>query len=85
MDNFTAAIKEAAGVDFESAGELLNDSENFESKIPIGLKDGTFAVHCAVPSGVFSGSDCYLLPLWRKSMETESLDLRLSKICIFWG
>ncbi len=76
MDNFTAAIKEAAGVDFESAGELLNDSENFESKIPIGLKDGTFAVHCAVPSGVFSGSD--LLSIAALAKEHGNGELRFT-------
>lgn len=57
MENFAAAIRESAGVDFERGGELLNDSKNFESKTPLMLNDKTFALHCAVPSGVFSGSD----------------------------
>lgn len=57
MESFAEAVRQKAGVDFATAGELLNDMQNYESKTPIKLKDGSYAVHCAVPSGVFSGSD----------------------------
>lgn len=57
MDEISKAIRENAGCDFKTAGETMtkidfNDPEQGKVK----LRDGSFAVHVVVPSGIFSGS-----------------------------
>jgi len=57
MANFAAAIREKAGVDFAAAGETMTKmdfSDPDHGKVQ--LRNGTFAVHVVVPSGVFSGT-----------------------------
>jgi ferredoxin-nitrite reductase len=56
MEEVVSAIKHEAGRDFESAGITLTEIEGGEKVGKIQLKDGTFAVHMVVPSGIFSGS-----------------------------
>jgi len=50
-------VKEIAGQDFEEAGETLVKQPRTEERDGrIRLKDGTYALHMVVPSGIFSGS-----------------------------
>jgi ferredoxin-nitrite reductase len=52
------AIRENAGVDFLSAGETMTKMDsNDSSQGRIQLRDGKFAIHVVVPSGIFSGTD----------------------------
>ncbi len=58
MKNFTDAIREKAGIDFARAGETLTLMENFDPKHgKVQLKNGSYAVHVVIPSGIFSGTD----------------------------
>jgi len=57
MEALTAALREKAGVAFATAGETLTQmdfSDPDHGKIQ--LRNGTYAVHVVVPSGIFSGS-----------------------------
>ena len=57
MDGFTAAVREKAGMDFAPAGETMTQmdfSDPDQGKVE--LRNGSFAVHVVVPSGVFSGT-----------------------------
>ncbi len=57
MEPFRAALQERLGTKLERAGDLMMHMESFEAKEGrVALKDGTFALHSVVPSGVFSGS-----------------------------
>ncbi len=58
MEALAAVIRQKAGIDFAPAGETLTVMENVDpDQGRVRLKDGTFAVHAVVPSGVFSGTD----------------------------
>ena len=57
MEELSSAIKENAGIDFATAGESLttldsNDADHGK----VQLRDGSFALHVIVPSGMFSGT-----------------------------
>ncbi len=56
MEEIVDAIKHEAGRDFEEAGRTLTDLEGGEKVGRVRLKDGTYAMHMVVPSGIFSGS-----------------------------
>lgn len=57
MKAMGAAIREKAGMDFASSGETMTQLENNDpDQGRVQLKDGSFAVHSIVPSGVFSGT-----------------------------
>ncbi|MDA3909436.1 MAG: ferredoxin--nitrite reductase [Sulfurimonas sp.] len=57
MDEISSAIRENAGVDFASAGETMTKMDfNDPDHGKVQLRDGSFAVHVVIPSGVFSGS-----------------------------
>ncbi len=56
MEEIIDAIKHEAGRDFEEAGRTLTDLEGGEKVGRVRLKDGTYAMHMVVPSGIFSGS-----------------------------
>jgi ferredoxin-nitrite reductase len=61
MENLTAAIREKAGIDFARSGETLTIMENFDPKHGrIQMRDGSYAVHAVIPSGIFTGSDMIL-------------------------
>lgn len=58
MENLAAAIREKSGIDFSKAGMTLTQmdfSDPDQGKIE--LRNGNYAVHVVVPSGIFSGSD----------------------------
>ena len=57
MEGFAAAIREKAGVSFSTAGETMTQmdfSDPDQGKVQ--LRDGSYAVHVVVPSGIFSGT-----------------------------
>ncbi|MCW8954905.1 MAG: ferredoxin--nitrite reductase [Sulfurimonas sp.] len=57
MDEITKAIKENAGVDFATAGETMTKIDFYDpDQGKVQLRDGSFAVHVVIPSGIFSGS-----------------------------
>ena len=57
MDEFTKAIREEAGIEFATAGVTLTNIDYFEPDSgKVQLRDGSFAVHAVVPSGIFTGS-----------------------------
>ena len=61
MQKISEAIREKAGIDFLGAGDTLTIMENFDPKHgKVELKDGSYAVHAVVPSGIFTGSDLIL-------------------------
>ncbi|MEK6659252.1 MAG: ferredoxin--nitrite reductase, partial [Campylobacterota bacterium] len=58
MEEIAKAIRQNAGVNFATAGETMtkldfNDSDHGK----VQLRDGSFALHVVIPSGIFSGSD----------------------------
>ncbi len=58
MEALAGAVREKAGIDFAPAGETLTQMDNSDAEQGrVQLRDGSFAVHAVVPSGVFSGSD----------------------------
>lgn len=58
MEALAAAIREKAGIDFATAGETLTQMDNTTpDQGRVQMKDGSFAVHAVVPSGVFGGED----------------------------
>ncbi|WP_292656871.1 ferredoxin--nitrite reductase [Nitratifractor sp.] len=57
METYVEAVKESAGRDFDSAGEtLVKTPRTEEADGRIRLKDGTWALHTVVPSGIFHGT-----------------------------
>jgi ferredoxin-nitrite reductase len=57
IEEIAKAIRENAGIDFATAGESMTKIDsNDSSQGKVQLRDGTFAVHVVVPSGIFSGS-----------------------------
>jgi ferredoxin-nitrite reductase len=61
MKNFSAAIREKAGIDFAPSGETLTIMENFDPKHGrIQMRNGDYAVHAVIPSGIFTGTDMIL-------------------------
>lgn len=57
MKNISAAIREKSGVDFAEAGTTLTQMDNADpDQGKLRLRDGSFAVHVVVPSGIFSGT-----------------------------
>jgi len=58
MSEISKAIREVAGINFATAGETLTQINPVDSQHGrVQLRDGSFAVHIIVPSGIFSGSD----------------------------
>ncbi len=59
IQEFRAAIEEQLGHSMATAGESLTALEGGDHYGKITLKDGSFALYSAVPSGVFSGTDLH--------------------------
>ncbi|MEA1919493.1 MAG: ferredoxin--nitrite reductase [Campylobacterota bacterium] len=75
IEAMSAAIRSHAGVDFATAGETMTQIDNNDpDQGRVQLKDGTFAVHVVVPSGIFSGSA--LIKAAELSREQGSSELR---------
>jgi len=57
MQTMAEAIRSHAGIDFATAGETMTRMDNNDpDQGRVQLKDGTFALHVVIPSGVFTGS-----------------------------
>ena len=56
MEELIKAVEIEGGKGFRSAGTTLIPVQGGDKTEKIQLKDGTFAVHMVVPSGIFSGS-----------------------------
>ncbi len=57
VESFVEAVKEIAGRDFDDSGEtLVKTPRTEEGSGKIRLKNGTWALHVVVPSGIFKGS-----------------------------
>jgi len=57
IEEISKAIREIAGVDFATAGITMTKIDQNETEAgKVQLKDGTFAVHMVIPSGIFKGS-----------------------------
>ncbi len=56
MEEIIDAVKNEAGKDFQTAGITLTELEGGERIGKVKLKDGSFATHMVVPSGIFSGT-----------------------------
>ena len=76
MEEIVDAIKNEAGRDFEKSGRTLTEIEGGENIGKIQLKDGNFAVHMVVPSGIFSGSA--MLEVAEASKEFGNGEIRLT-------
>jgi ferredoxin-nitrite reductase len=58
MQAISEAIRQNAGIDFAHAGETMTSLDFSDADHgKLQLRDGSFAVHIVVPSGIFSGSD----------------------------
>ncbi len=76
IEEFSAAIRKDAGIEFLDAGETMSKidfSDPDHGKVQ--LRDGSFAVHVVVPSGIFSGSA--LIEAAKLSEEHGNGELRL--------
>lgn len=57
MSEISSAIRENAGIDFASSGETMTKIGFYDpDQGKVQLRDGSFAVHAVVPSGVFKGT-----------------------------
>ncbi len=57
IEEISKSIRQNAGIDFAIAGESMTKIDsNDSSQGKVQLRDGSFAVHVVVPSGIFSGS-----------------------------
>ena len=57
IEVMSQAIRENAGVDFATAGMTMTNADCRDSEQgKVQLRDGSFAVHVVIPSGVFTGS-----------------------------
>ncbi len=58
MEAMSAAIREKSGIDFATAGITMTQMDFTDpDQGRIQLRDGSFAVHAVIPSGIFSGTD----------------------------
>lgn len=74
IEEISKAIRQNAGVDFLSAGETMTKMDsNDSSQGKVQLRDGSFAVHVVVPSGVFSGSDLISISDLSKKYANEQI------------
>ncbi len=56
MEEIIDAVKHEAGREFEKSGNTLTQLKGGEKSGKVLLKDGTYALHMVVPSGIFSGT-----------------------------
>jgi ferredoxin-nitrite reductase len=58
IEELSSAIREYCKIDFSTAGVTMTQIDYFESDFEkVTLRDNTFAVHTAVPSGMISGTN----------------------------
>ncbi|WP_457641206.1 ferredoxin--nitrite reductase [Persephonella sp.] len=71
-----SAIENETGINFQKAGKTLTQLEGGDYTGKVQLKDGSFAVHMIVPSGIFSGSD--MIKVAELSSEKGNGEIRLT-------
>jgi len=77
VKDFVEAIKEEAGLEFNSAGVTMVQSKNIAlGSNRVLLKNGTYAYKIIVPSGIFSGSD--MVEVAKTAKEFGSGNIRLT-------
>ncbi len=77
VKDFVEAIKEEAGLEFNSAGVTMVQSKNIAlGSNRVLLKNGTYAYKIIVPSGIFSGTD--MVEVAEVAKEFGSGDIRLT-------
>ena len=76
MEEIVNAVKQEVGRDFEKSGITLTQLEGGEKVGKVQLKDGSFAVHMVVPSGIFSGSA--MIEVAEASKEFGNGEIRLT-------
>ncbi|MEA3522558.1 MAG: ferredoxin--nitrite reductase [Campylobacterota bacterium] len=76
MQAMADAIRSHAGIDFARAGETMTKMDNNDpDQGRVQLKDGTFALHVVIPSGIFSG--CRMIEVAKLSKQYGSGEIRL--------
>jgi len=77
MEEISSAIRKQANIDFASSGETMtNINANDTESGKLHLRDGSFALHMVVPSGMFSGTD--LMKVAELSQSNGNGELRFS-------
>jgi ferredoxin-nitrite reductase len=76
IEEIISAVENEAGRKFEEAGKTLTYMEGGEINGKILQKDGKFAIHMVVPSGIFSGSA--MIDVANLSEELGSGEIRLT-------
>ncbi|SFV74632.1 Ferredoxin--nitrite reductase [hydrothermal vent metagenome] len=80
MDEISNAIRKVAGVDFASRGITMTQIDYFDSDFTkVRLKDNSFAIHVAVPSGIFSGTDMIKASILAKEFGSGELRLDMEQ------
>ena len=86
MQNISSAIREKAGIDFARSGETLTIMENFDPKHGrIQMRDGSYAVHAVIPSGIFTGSDMILAAETARRFGDENIRLDVEQSLYITG
>ena len=76
MEEVIDAVKKEANRDFQTGGKTLTDIEGGEIIGKVRLKDGSYATHMVVPSGIFSGSA--MIDVAEASKEFGNGEIRLT-------
>jgi len=77
INNFIEAIRERAGLAFDTAGVMMVQSQSTAlGSNRVLLRDGNYAYKIIVPSGIFSGTD--MIALAKSAKTFGSGDLRLT-------
>ena len=77
VENLVEAIKKEAGLEFNSAGQTMVQSQSTAlGSNRVLQRDGKYAYKLIVPSGIFSGSD--MIELAKSAKRFSSGDLRLT-------
>ena len=77
ISNFVEAIREKAGLAFDTAGVMMVQSQSTAlGSNRVLLRDGNYAYKIIVPSGIFNGTD--MMAVAQSAKEFGSGDLRLT-------
>ncbi len=77
IENLVEAIKKQAGLEFNSAGHTMVQSQNIAlGSNRVLQRDGKYAYKLIIPSGIFSGSD--MIAFAKNAKKFSSGDLRLT-------
>jgi len=86
IDVISKSIRENAGVDFASAGETMTKIDFYDpDQGRVQLRDGSFALHVVVPSGIFSGSAMIEVANLSKKYANEEIRLDMEQSFYIMG